>query len=209
MPPDQLVGAVPLRRSSAFLDKPSGPERRKFVGGSQPECCPPAPWRECLEAYVPAKQPQAGHQARFPCAVIISWGPGRAPRPSGQGPPTPQCVIWRVRSRRVFGELRASGMRVKSGPVRMTFLPLDTPHPQVAFAFGRRFGNAVVRNRARRRVRAAFVAARGSNDRLTGAFQLSGTHQLLTAEFDQVVAACERCFVQLELASAASSAVRA
>lgn len=40
----------------------------------------------------------------------------------------------------------------------MTYVPVDgISEPVVAFAIGRRFGSAVVRNRARRRIRAALA----------------------------------------------------
>lgn len=64
--------------------------------------------------------------------------------------------LWRIRDRRTFALLRSRGARRRSGPVSVTAVAADdgTP-PRVAFAVGRRVGPAVVRNRVRRRLRAA------------------------------------------------------
>jgi ribonuclease P protein component len=70
-------------------------------------------------------------------------------------------AIGRVRDRRTFRALRRSGRRARSGPVAVTAL-LDSKQQvgeaevaRVAFAVGRPVGPAVVRNRVRRRLRAA------------------------------------------------------
>jgi len=110
-------------------------------------------------------------------------------------------VIWRIRSRSIFADLAESGRRVRSGPIRMMYVPLPSEHPQLAMAMGRRFGNAVERNRARRRVRAAFAAGWQPGRSPMGAFLVSGNRQLLTARFSSIVEATSDCLTQLEGAS--------
>jgi ribonuclease P protein component len=64
--------------------------------------------------------------------------------------------IGSVRTRAHLQALRASGRRARRGSVRVSALVDDDAGlPCVAFAIGRRVGTAVVRNRIRRRLRAA------------------------------------------------------
>ncbi len=70
-------------------------------------------------------------------------------------------VLWRVRDQATFARLRSSGRRVRSGPLWVAWVPADVPQPpRLAFAIGRRVGNAVVRNRLRRQLRAACQLSR-------------------------------------------------
>ena len=91
----------------------------------------------------------------------------------------------------------------------MTFVAIPTSQPQVALALGRRFGNAVERNRGRRRLRAAFrVAWTARTDGeselappapvLTGAFLLSGSRRLLTDPFESIVSSITTCLDNLQ-----------
>ncbi|MEP7115917.1 MAG: ribonuclease P protein component [Ilumatobacteraceae bacterium] len=68
-------------------------------------------------------------------------------------------MIWRVRERSSFRRISVEGKRTRAGALWCTFVidPMFTP-PQVAFAIGRAFGPAVVRNRLRRRLRALLRA---------------------------------------------------
>ncbi|MEW6474769.1 MAG: ribonuclease P protein component [Actinomycetota bacterium] len=69
-------------------------------------------------------------------------------------------MIWRIRDRATF-EALAGARRRRRGPISMTFLPGDpSVPPRVAYAVGKRVGPAVVRNRVRRRLRAATLAHR-------------------------------------------------
>lgn len=70
----------------------------------------------------------------------------------------------RVRTRAEFTTLRERGVRSRRGPVRVTFVPSDGPAGdiaaggvRVAFAVGKPVGNAVTRNRVRRRLREAMA----------------------------------------------------
>lgn len=64
--------------------------------------------------------------------------------------------MWRIRDRRTFADLRARGRRHRCGPITVTALLVDDGFPpRVAYAIGKSVGSAVVRNRVRRRLRAA------------------------------------------------------
>jgi len=65
-------------------------------------------------------------------------------------------MIWRIRDRATFEALRRSGSRSRDGAVTVTFCGAPGPGPpRVAYAVGKQLGGAVVRNRLRRRLRAA------------------------------------------------------
>lgn len=82
----------------------------------------------------------------------------------------------------------------------MTYLPVSSEHPQLAFGLGRRFGNAVDRNRARRRLRAAFETAWRSLDGAapTGAFLVTADRQVLSAAFDSLVGSVRSCLLKAD-----------
>lgn len=68
------------------------------------------------------------------------------------------AALGRVGDAATFRALRRSGIRVRVGSLAVTWLdePPDGP-PRLAFAIGRSAGNAVARNRLRRRLRALFA----------------------------------------------------
>ena len=66
----------------------------------------------------------------------------------------------------------------------------------LAFAFSRRFGTAVDRNRAKRRLRAAFVDAGG--DRCSGAILMTGRRELLDRPYEALVDDVRQCVAHLE-----------
>lgn len=81
---------------------------------------------------------------------------------------------------------------------------IEQPGHYLAFAIGRRFGNAVERNRARRRLRDAFATAAGFRGdwQVTvpapiGSYLLTGSRSLLIDDFSHVVANIETCFAKL------------
>lgn len=82
---------------------------------------------------------------------------------------------------------------MKSGPVRLTYVATPSAHPQLAMAIGRRFGNAVERNRARRRVRSAFAAAWADSEGPEGAYLVTGSRSLLSMPFDRLVGRLGEC----------------
>ena len=81
----------------------------------------------------------------------------------------------------------------------MTFCPQPDPHPMVAFAFGRKFGNAVQRNRARRRLRAAFADAWNPAAHPPGAYLISGRRSVLTDDYTSLVDDVQLCLQQLRV----------
>jgi ribonuclease P protein component len=67
-------------------------------------------------------------------------------------------------------------------------LGAEAPGPLVAFAIGRRFGTAVERNRARRRLRAAFTsAAQRVPSPLSVAILVRCRRSVLDAPFERLV----------------------
>src|SRR3954447_13439978 len=126
------------------------------------------------EAHVPAQQSQARQDPRLPPPDAHQGRPCRAACPPGARPQASLRLIWRVRDRATF-EALAGARRQRAGPISLRFLTdgSDDP-PRVAYAIGRRFGTAVERNRARRRLRAAVA--------LDEALLLPGGAYLLAAE---------------------------
>jgi ribonuclease P protein component len=110
------------------------------------------------EEDVPTEQPEAEEEARLPAPDAHPRRPRRADATPVQGPPPAVGLIWRVRDRASFRAL-AAGSRRRLGGLTMSAAAIDRPGPaRVAFAVGRHAGNAVTRNRVRRRLRAAVQA---------------------------------------------------
>jgi len=109
------------------------------------------------EAHVPAQQPEAIEEARLPLADANPCRPGGVEVPPPAGPQAPVRLIWRVRDRGTFEALGRAPARA-AGPVRLRSVPTAPGEPCVAYAVGRPVGNAVARNRLRRRLRAAVRA---------------------------------------------------
>jgi ribonuclease P protein component len=81
-------------------------------------------------------------------------------------------TIWRLSDPAAFARLRSTRQRARTGALWLAFVaPLDpTIPPRVAFAIGRKVGGAVVRNRIRRRLRAALATTElPAGDYLIGA----------------------------------------
>lgn len=119
--------------------------------------------------------------------VDAGWSSG-AQGAAAEGPSQAERLIWRIRDRATFDAL-ATGRRRRRGPISMTFLPGDpsTP-PRVAYAVGRRVGSAVVRNRVRRRLRAATRAHRAEL-RSGGVYLFGAGPDAASASFAEIDAA--------------------
>lgn len=110
-----------------------------------------------------------------------------------QGPPVgaarPQ--LWRITDRHTFLALRQQGRRARRGPLSVTWLPPtpgapDQP-PRAGFAIGKATGGAVVRNRVRRRLRAALRELHVAGRLPAGTYQLGGNAQLATMPWSELV----------------------
>ena len=124
------------------------------------------------EAYLPAQRPPPSQEARLsrpdehprrPCRVEVT------PR---QGPGPSVGLIGRIHTRSDFQRLRRDGRRVRVEPFWCSHLPDPASNTaQVAFAINRAVGNAVTRNRLRRRSRAVLtdldLPERAVSDRLS------------------------------------------
>ena len=129
----------------------SGPRRRGRLSAV------PTPARNSEdhnEAAVSAQRAQAGEEARVPFAhEHPRWTRGAACS-SSEGSSSPVGVTDRLAGRQAFARLRAEGVRHGHGPIRLVSR-FDHHDPRIAFAIPRSVGNAVDRNRIRRRIRGA------------------------------------------------------
>lgn len=107
------------------------------------------------EAHVSAQHPASSQEARLPGQNTDPRRPGDPAESPTQGSSPSLGLIWRIRDRATFEQLRRHGRRARRGEVSVTFVADDGGHPRVAYGVGRKVGPAVVRNRVRRRLRAA------------------------------------------------------
>lgn len=107
-----------------------------------------------------------------------------------EAPPVdlPRPELWRIRDRRTFVALRQRGRRVRRGPLTVTWLPdgEDRP-PQAACSVGRTAGGAVLRNRVRRRLRAALRELQAAGRLPAGTYLLGGSAALAELPWTELV----------------------
>lgn len=133
------------------------------------------------EAAISAQRAQAGQEAWIPFADEYSWRTRRPSLPSPEGSRPTVGVIDRLSGRADFARLRAEGVRRGRGPVRLVSRPDPSENARIAFAIPRSVGNAVVRNRIRRRIRAVLQDLH----REDAAFPARGDHLIrVTAPLD-------------------------
>lgn len=134
------------------------------------------------EAPVPAQQPEAQEDARFPRAHAHPRRSGRHQGPAPTGPYPALGLILPVRDRATFKALSRARRRT-TGAVTLRFVPgVPGDAPRLAVATGRAIGNAVIRNRVRRRLRAAVMAHR--DELVGGAYLVGGSREAATVPFD-------------------------
>jgi ribonuclease P protein component len=114
------------------------------------------------EAHVPTQQPEASQAAWLSAAHADPRRPGDRPGTAPKGPRPAVGLIGRINDRATFDALRREGRRARWDPVTVVYLSEAVRDgggaaegARVAYSIGRRVGTAVVRNRVRRRLRAA------------------------------------------------------
>ena len=98
--------------------------------------------------------------------------------------------LWRITDRRTFEALRREGRRARRGPLTVTWIPAplgDTNPPRAGFAVNRAVGGAVVRNRVRRRLRAALRELQAADRLPAGAYLLGGRAELADLPWSALV----------------------
>jgi ribonuclease P protein component len=164
-------------------------------------------WRE---AHLPTEQPSSCPQARLSQPDEHPGRPSCVEGPPRQGSPQAVGLIWRIRERDVFARLSHDGRRARAGVLWCSYLhdPSASP-PRVAFAVGRAIGSSVVRNRVRRRLRAALSGTQPAGQLPPGWYLIGARPGIVALSFAQLtrevidlVAAVER---QLARPAAGSS----
>ena len=150
------------------------------------------------EAHLPAERTQTGQDARLSQTDVDqsrTSGDSLAP---GEGTPATVGVtatldragpsrvgVGPIRSRRTFEALRHTPFRGRSGPCSVSFLQQSAwSRTEVAYAINRQVGNAVVRNRLRRRMRA--IMAEQAPSLPVGAYVVSTGPTGRTLGFDEL-----------------------
>jgi ribonuclease P protein component len=110
--------------------------------------------------------------------------------------------LWRITDRRTFQDLRRRGRRVRRGPLTLTWLPpaLDAAGspPRAGFAVGKGTGGAVVRNRVRRRLRAALRLLVAEGRLAPGTYLLGGTAELATMPWPALLQLLDEALAEVQ-----------
>ena len=134
------------------------------------------------ETDLSTQRSQARQDARVSQEDVNQGGTSGDPRPPGQGPSASLGLIagsghrsprvGRIESRDTFLALRRSSYRGRSGPIAVRYVTDDASGAiRAAYAINRKVGNAVVRNRLRRRMRA--IVTSYATDLPAGAYVIS------------------------------------
>ena len=104
-------------------------------------------------------------------------------------------TVGRLRGRATFAAIAAQGRTVRSGPIRVRFVAAPDNCPRVGYAIGRSVGGSVLRNRVRRRLRAAVATV---NMPLTSGFYLiSAETAAASMPFGELVTALDAAIARL------------
>lgn len=148
---------------------------------------PRIPAGENSEAHVPAQQPSSFEEARLPRPYGRPRWPQGPSFASTQGPSQAQRLIDSIRYRWEFAQLRTDGQYRRSGPLGLRVVRLsELPAPRVAFAIGKSVGNAVTRNKIRRRLREALRHLDQDERIAPGRYLIIVSPQASTSSFDDL-----------------------
>ncbi|HYV57614.1 MAG TPA: ribonuclease P protein component [Candidatus Nitrosopolaris sp.] len=135
------------------------------------------------EAHVSAEQPEAQEASRLPSPHAYPGRSGGAQVPTPARPHAPLGLIRRVRDRATFAALGRAHRHVR-GAISVRFVGGEAAEPaQLAYAVSGA-PSAVVRNRVRRRLRAAVARAEPS---VGGAYLVSARPEAMTMPFGELV----------------------
>ncbi len=144
------------------------------------------------EADLPAEQPEAQKEARIPSADEESRRSCRAEVTPSARARSDFGLIHRVRSHATFAALSRVRPR-RDGPVWVRQVESGAHrHPEVAYAIGRGSGNAVIRNRLRRRLRAIVHQHEGLL-RPGSSYLIGVSKTANVATFHEMEKACANC----------------
>ena len=114
---------------------------------------------------------------RIPLADVDQGRPSHCEQPSPPGPQEALGLIQALSARASFDALSDTGRRRNGRVCWLRWAPLPADHastPYIGYAIGRSVGNAVVRNRIRRRLRA--ILANHSNELRPGLYLFGVKH---------------------------------
>jgi ribonuclease P protein component len=142
---------------------------------------------ESSEAHLSAQRPPPSQEARLPASHVDQGGSCRHPGAPPEGPGEAVGLIAPLRDRRSLQLVREQGHRGRAGPVTVRYAgPSEDGRLLVAFAIGRHTGTAVVRNRIRRRLRAALDEMARADEVPSGAVIVTAGPSVATVPFSAV-----------------------